>query len=262
MKNKVLTLIALSVSSVAAPPGPTVDTLKQALTRKLQSLRPDGMSERNVLFQEVRAGAPSGGNYPFQVTALIRDYGPGYPANRYYGTTCVRRLDKVPYDLSVDRFGEWQVQGAMTPPLDTQECKPNPAAGVSSIPLSSLPGSPAPTGNLVSAPAAPAATAQSGNNSAGAGKVAPGSYECWANGQARMLLNFTIRSATQYVGSDGKAGAFSYDAGSGRINFKGGALDGVMPDGFYAVYHEPQGRPTVSFRSARGAEASFCEKVR
>jgi hypothetical protein len=32
-----------------------------------------------------------------------------------------------------------------------------------------------------------------------------------------------------------------------------------MPDGFVAVYHEPRGTPTLSFRSGRGSEAAFCE---
>jgi hypothetical protein len=93
-------------------------------------------------------------------------------------------------------------------------------------------------------------------------KVAQGSYACWANGQARMLLNFTIKSATQYSGYGGKAGTYSYDASTGRIAFKGGSLDGAMPEGYITIYHEPKGRSTVSFRSPRGAEASFCQLQR
>jgi len=94
------------------------------------------------------------------------------------------------------------------------------------------------------------------------GKVAMGSYECWANGQARMLLNFKIKSPTQYTGSDDKPGNYTYNAASGAIAFKGGALDGVMPEGFTSIYHEPKGHPTVSFRGKSGAEASFCELVK
>ena len=92
-------------------------------------------------------------------------------------------------------------------------------------------------------------------------QVATGSYECWANGAARMLLNFTIRNGTQYSDSDEKSGTYAYDPASGRITFKGGLLDGAMPNGFQSIYHEPKGRPTVSFRSPRGAEAAFCEKA-
>ncbi|HEU0120013.1 MAG TPA: hypothetical protein VFQ91_05765 [Bryobacteraceae bacterium] len=93
-------------------------------------------------------------------------------------------------------------------------------------------------------------------------KISHGSYECWANGAARLLLNFSIRSSTQYIDSDNKPGLYSYNSKTGRLSFKGGALDGVMPSGFIAVYHEPKGRPTVSFRSPRGSEAAFCEKVK
>ena len=90
--------------------------------------------------------------------------------------------------------------------------------------------------------------------------VAVGAYECWANGQARMLMNFTIRDASHYAGSDGSAGTFSFDAATTRITFKGGSLDGVMPDGFYAIYHSVQGRSKVSFMGPGGAEATFCDK--
>jgi hypothetical protein len=91
------------------------------------------------------------------------------------------------------------------------------------------------------------------------GKVVIGSYKCWAYGQPRMLLNFTIRDATQYTGSDGKAGTYSFDSKTTRIVFKGGFLDGVMPKGFYTIYHEPQGMPTVSFRGPSNSEASYCQ---
>jgi hypothetical protein len=248
-----LVLAFSTLAGLAVQAQPSTDTLKQVLTRRLLSLKLGATTERNVLYQEVRAGT---GN-AFQVTALIRDYDPGYPPNHYYGQTCVGHLDKVRFTLSKDEFGGWDVQGAMTPPMDTRQCKPNTAAGVSSIPLSSLSGSSAPAGNPVAS-----ATRQTGDQPAGTGSVAAGSYECWANGQARMLLNFTIRSASQYTGSDGKPGAYSYNAGSGRLTFRGGSLDGALPDGFQAIYHVPQGLPTVSFRSPRGSEAAFCQKVR
>ncbi|MBI4890523.1 MAG: hypothetical protein HY821_07845 [Acidobacteria bacterium] len=108
---------------------------------------------------------------------------------------------------------------------------------------------------LLSAAASPSAWAQS------PAAVRRAAYECWANGQARMLLNFTIKSAADYLDSDNKPGKYRYDAATGRITFQGGGLDGAMPAGFIAVYHEPKGHPTVSFRSPRGAEAAFCESV-
>jgi len=248
MLRKTLFILVFSSNAVAA--GPPADTLKQVLTRKLMILKPSEATERNVLFQSVQPGS---GMNTFRVTAIIRDYSPGYPKNRYYGQTCTRRFNGAEFVLVPSPSGAWDVQGAMTPPLDTQQCKPNPAEGVSSIPLASLQGSPAPAGNPQ-----PASAAKAG----GSGKVATGSYECWANGQARMLLNFTIRSTSQYTGSDAKAGSYSFDPGSGRISFRGGTLDGVLPAGFYTLYYEPQGRPTVSFRNTSGAEVSFCQWVR
>jgi hypothetical protein len=93
-------------------------------------------------------------------------------------------------------------------------------------------------------------------------KVAGGAYECWANGAARMLMNFKVTGDGRYSNEDGnEKGAFAYTADSGLITFKGGHLDGAMPDGFKAVYHENHGRPTVSFRSGRGSEAAFCERA-
>ncbi len=254
----ILLTVSLTPASLSAQPAPSADTLKQALTKKLQKLTPAGMTERQVLFQEVRAGAPTGASYPFQVTAVLRDYGPGYPANRFYGTTCINHFDHARFALFRNEFGEWDVEGAMTPPLATQECKPNPSAGVSAIPLSTLTGAAAPAGNPPPAPA----PANQGATQAGSGGVAPGRYECWANGQARLLLNFTARSSSQYTGSDGKPGTYSYDPATTRVTFKTGSLAGAMPEGFYGIYYAPQGRPTVSFRSPRGSEASFCQLVR
>ncbi len=92
--------------------------------------------------------------------------------------------------------------------------------------------------------------------------VAQGNYECWGNGSPRLLLNFKVTGKDRYTDPDGKErGSFSYDTGAGAIAFKGGHLDGVMPNGFTSIYHENKNKPTVSFRSARGSEASFCERV-
>lgn len=90
--------------------------------------------------------------------------------------------------------------------------------------------------------------------------MAEGAYECWANGAARPLLNFTVRGGGRYVGTDGAVGAYRLDPSTARLTFAGGALDGVMPDGFSALYAVRQGRPTVSFRGRGGGEAAFCEK--
>jgi hypothetical protein len=94
----------------------------------------------------------------------------------------------------------------------------------------------------------------------GGSGVAQGVYQCWSSGRANLTLNFSIGGVNQYAGYNGSAGTFSFDAGSHRITFKGGSLDGVMPQGFYSIYYAPQGRPTVSFRNAGGAEVAFCQK--
>ena len=254
-------LLALSfVSLVVGPPAaaqpgaPNATTLEQTLERKLQKLKPSGMTERDVLFQAVRAGSGGAGGYPFQVTLLIRDYGPGYPSNHYYGETCVAHMDAQVFTLVPDGFGGWDVQGRLTPDMSNRSCKPNPSAGATSIPLAQLAGTAAPSGQAVSPPPASPPAAAS------AGAVAEGAYECWANGEARPLMNFTIRGGGQYVGTDGARGAYRLDPSTMRVTFAGGALDGVMPPGFYAVYHVPSGRPTVSFRGRSGAEAAFCER--
>lgn len=240
---------------------PSVDAVKHALNRKWQKLIPGGFTERNVLFQEVRAGRAEAGSYPFQVTVLIRDYEPGYPANRYYGKTCVSQIQQEVYTLSSDAFGGWEPQGRMTPLMTETHCQSNPSAGVSSIPLASLNGTPAPTGQAAqpAQPAQPAQTqtAQGGN---GGGTVAQGVYECWSSNRANFTLNFTVRGGNQYTGYNGSSGTFSFDPGTQRITFKGGSLDGVMPRGFYSIYYVPQGRPTVSYRNPSGSEAAFCQK--
>ena len=60
-------VLAIGLSAQA----PTADTLRQVLKQRLLKLRPDGDTERNVLFEEVVAETASG-DYPFQVTAIIR----------------------------------------------------------------------------------------------------------------------------------------------------------------------------------------------
>ena len=256
-----LLLSSLAAPALAADEPPTADTLKQVLEKRLLSLKPQGYTERQVLFQEVRPGKPSGGGYPFQVTAIIRDYGPGYPANRFYGATCLSRMDKYVFTLSRDAFSDWQVQGRMTV-TDKYECKDNPSEGASSFPLASLPGSPAPKPTAGAAgsaapPATPAAkTAPQPAGTAAQTGVMPGSYECWFFSQPRPGLNFEIKEGGRYVDVEGVAGTYSYDAATGQIAFRGGALDEQKA----AYPNKPT--PTVSFRNAQGREIAFCERAR
>jgi hypothetical protein len=241
MRSVFLFAIACGIAVAQAP---TSDAVQQTLTQRLMALKPSSAAERNVVFQALRPGHMDGGTFKFRATVLVRDYDRGYPANRYYGRTCVGKLDGE-FTMSPNGAGGWIVEGAITPSMDQTTCQPNPSDGVSSIPLSTLQGTVAKAG----APPAPALTA--------AGAVRLGSYECWANGEARMLMNFRIASTTQYVDSEGKSG--TYAVNGGRIAFRGGLLDGVMPAGFYATYEMVQGRPKVSFRNSGGSEVQYCE---
>lgn len=108
------------------------------------------------------------------------------------------------------------------------------------------------------APAAKQAEAAASREAGGA--MAQGDYECWANGSANLLLNFTVTGNGRYRASDGSSGGFDYDAATGAITFTG-YLREVMLDGWTTNYHEMGGIPTVSFVSDRGSEAAFCQKV-
>lgn len=246
MKLPVVLCAALcaAASSYAADRPPSADDLKQALEKRLVTLKPGGSTERQVLFEDVKPGAQSNGGYTFQVTASIRDYGPGYPKNKFYGETCVGRIDNLPFVLRRDAYGGWQVEGRMTP--DKRECKRNPSEGVSSIPLASLKGS--------AAPAAPQAASAKAPQQQGRGKLMPGRYECWNFTSPRLTLAFTLEDGGRYKDYENKSGSYAYDAASGKLSFKGAALDGQSP-----VYDTPGGRPKVSYRNAQGNEIAFCE---
>ena len=212
-----LTLFTLAALAFAAD-GPSPDTLKRALEKRLQSLRPTGFTERNVLFQEVRPGTANAGYYPFQVTLTIRDYGPGYPPNKYYGETCVARMEKEKFNLSRDEFGEWIVQGRMTPPSEGRECKKNPSAGETSIPLAGLQGSAAPSGS--------AAKDSGGAPVAKSTGLPTGEWGCYGTG-GRVLFGFFLQKDGTYLDGDKKkAGTYSYDAAAGTVTFRGGPMEG------------------------------------
>ena len=142
--------VALVVDAKAQ--APTTAQFQQALEAQLQQLKPTGYTVRTVRFEDVRPGRPNGGYYPFQVTASIHDYGPGYPANNFYGATCLGKMEKWKFDMRKDDFGGWIVQGRMT--VSDAICKDNPSAGVSAIPLASVRGSAAAAVTQAKAPPA------------------------------------------------------------------------------------------------------------
>jgi hypothetical protein len=251
-----------------AEAAPTVDTLKQALERALLSLKPTGMTERQVLFEEVRAGRP-GTTYPFQVTASIRDYGPGYPANKFYGETCVGRMEKWPFELRRDAFGDWLVEGRMSiTTSDGRQCKPNPSAGVSSIPLASLPGSAAPSGPAASkgqaapqnATAAGAANddAQKKIRVAAATSAQPPAkqYHCvyFVADHLVDAAPLTITGNSTYTDSEGKRGTYSSGSPSSPLTFRGGNYDGQR-----AEYDTSGGLPQLHILGPSGRRVIDCD---
>ncbi|MBV9548382.1 MAG: hypothetical protein JO256_01765 [Alphaproteobacteria bacterium] len=213
MNAKLLTLAALVAGiQPALAAAPTAETFKAVLEKQLLNLKPDGMSERQVLFQQVTAGRPNGGYYPYTATLLVRDYGPGYPANRYFGETCIRRWNGAKFDL-VDQGGTWVVQGALTAPIS--DCKPNPAAGVSATPLSALGGSQAAKGAVAPPPAS-------------AGALYIGEYACYgAGGRLMAGMGFVLQANGKYADTEGKrGGSYAYDKAKAAISFQGGFLGG------------------------------------
>ena len=210
-------LLGVCLAATGAAQAPSADVLKQVLEKRLVGLKPTGFTERQVLFQDVRPLAKSGAFYPFQVTATIRDYGPGYPANRFYGETCVGQMDKWIFNLGRDGAGAWQVDGRMT--VSDGQCKKNPAAGVSSTPLATLVGSEAPRGAVAGA-------------GAGAVEIHIGEWACYGTG-GRLLqgLGFHLRANGTYLDGDSNPGG-RWTRGAGSITFQGGHLDGQTGKNF------------------------------
>jgi hypothetical protein len=224
----------LSYGYDAFAQAPTVETFKQVMTKSLQKLMISGFTQRDVRFVSVQAGNRKNGAYPFRATIVVRDYGPGYPPNHYYGTTCVGKLVDEDYNMLPDDFGGWMVQGKMTPPLQTQACKKNSAEGVSSIPAEGLDGTPSGAGAPAGAPAPPAATgkrtaAQTGGaGNAGGGSLTTGTWACYGSGgRALMGLGFKVQAGGRYTDLDNKSRGTYVFTGS-TITFKGGHLDGQV----------------------------------
>lgn len=214
----VTALFAFACVTGAGAQAPTTAQLQQALEARLQKLKPTGTTVRTVRFEEVRPGRPNGGYYPFQVTASIHDYGPGYPANNFYGETCLGRMDKWKFDMLKDEFGGWIVQGRMT--VSDAVCKKNPSAGVSAIPLASVPGAPA------SKAPAPKPAASAGKSTAA--DLYMGEWACYGVGSRLMAgMGFVLERDGKYHDVDGeRAGSYAYDANSSTISFRGGFLAG------------------------------------
>ena len=211
-----LTLILLRPAMAA----PTAANARQALHAQLQKLKPIGVTRRTILFETVTPGTPTGGYFPFIVTATIHDYGPGYPANGFFGETCVGKMDRWKFDLLDNGAGGWVAQGRMT--VSGSVCKKNPAEGVSAVAVETLPGKPAEQGAM----GTPAPTVR--KEQGAAGNLYVGEYACYGTGSRLMAgMGFRLLAGNTYMDLDGKrGGSYRYDAGSAAISFSGGFLDG------------------------------------
>jgi len=267
MSTKWLIAVLTIMMTAQAQTPPGVDDAKRAIDAGLQEIWKSmgSTGKRTVLFQSVFPEEPTAaGSWHFRASLTIHDQETGKAATRNYGRTCVASLENETYELRLDDAGIWEAQGRMTPDLGLKTCKDNPAAGVSAIPLSTLEGTTAPQGGPARA-AAPPPRKQTATETShviplkpGQG-IAPGSYECWGNGQARPLLNFTALGNNQYRDSQGHEGSMSV-ASNGRVTIRGGNLDGFLPEGYYAEYYAPRGRATLSFRNSSDHEVQYCEK--
>lgn len=199
---------------------PTSDVLKQVLTKTLLSLTPDGTTERQVLYQSVKPAPKKGALYPFAVTAIVRDYGPGYPRNQYYGETCIGKMENWIFNLAPGSNGEWSVDGRMT--VTDKICTKNPSAGVSAVPLATLPGAPAPSGNPAAAPVP---------------ELHTGEWACYGTGGRLMAgMGFHLQTNGTYLNGDKKAaGRYIHNKAAGTISFHGGFLDGQVGRGLKAL---------------------------
>src|SRR5262249_30698927 len=148
---------------------------------------------RTVLFESVRPGAANGGYYPFTGAASIYDYDSGYSKKRYYGQTCVGKMDAWEFCMFPGDTGGWGVQGRMT--VSDRNCKDNAAEGVAIIPLAGVPGQPAPT-----TPVADSKTA------AAPVSLYLGEYACYGTGGRLMAgMGFKLQAGGKYIGIDNAA---------------------------------------------------------
>lgn len=229
-------LLAASIvacTSEAQQPG--VEQFKKVFEAQMQKLKPEGYTRRTVKFGDVVAGKPNGGYYPFKVTAYVHDYGPGYPANKYYGQTCLGKMEGWKFDMRKDDFGEWIVQGRFTITGQDAVCQQNPSEGAEAIPLAGVPGT-------VYQPAKTATTAASKTSVTKDNAISQlyiGEYASYGTG-SRLLagMGFILKSDGTYTDLDKqRGGKYIYNAQQATISFKGGFLDGqvgknVRPSGF------------------------------
>src|SRR5579871_6049463 len=83
------------------------------------------------------------------------------------------------------------------------------------------------------------------------GDVPTGKYECWYFSTPLPGMAFTIQGGGRYLDVQGKSGSYAF--ASGKLAFKGGALDGQT-----AIY-KPRNPPTIAFLGTGGRETETCQ---
>lgn len=213
--STLLLLLAAAPAFAAQDDAPSAETFKVELNAQMQKIRGEAWT-RTVLFQDVTPGKPNGQTYPFLVNAIVHDYNPGFPPNKFYGITRVGKMEGYKFVMFRDEFNKWVIQGAMTPEFNQKQ---NPSEGVSAIPLSSLPGTPVGKAATQAKQPAPAGS-----------KLHIGEYASYGTG-GRLLagLGFHLKDGGVYHDLDGKnAGKYVYDPSAATITFRGGFMDGQV----------------------------------
>lgn len=217
-------VLLVSCSGPAESQKPSVETFKQVFEAHMQKLRPEGFTKRTISFVQVTPGTANGGYYPFKVTAYVHDYGPGYPANRYYGQTCLGFMEGWKFDMLKDASGEWIVQGRFT--VADNNCKDNPSEGAEAIALKDVPGTPYTATKKAAGDSVQKKTADKSTGS----QLYIGEYACYGTGGQMMTgMGFTLLPNGKYYDLDKqRGGSYVYNATNATISFKGGFLDGQV----------------------------------
>ncbi len=206
-----------------------VEQFKKAFYKRMMELLPEGFEKRTLKFISVTQGASNGGFQNFKVTAYIHDYDEGYAPNKYWGQTCLSKVDALPYTMHKDAFGEWEVQGRFTMTGANEKCENNPSQGVSFFPIDGVPGavySPAATTTTKTETKIPAAKTANG-------QLYVGEYACYGYGNRIMAgMGFTLLAGGKYYDGDRqRGGTYVYNAAAGTISFIGGFLSGQKGTG-------------------------------
>lgn len=207
---------------------PSVEVFKKVFNDHMQKLISPGYTKRNICFVQVTPGTPNGGYYPFKVTAYVHDYGPGYPANKYYGQTCLGKMDGWKFDMRKDAFGDWIVQGRFS--VTKSECKDNPSEGAESIPLASVPAPPYKPGAVNNTKNNPATKTQQKPTESVFANLYLGEYACYGTGGRLMAgMGFILLPGGKYFDVDKKrGGTYTYSSLTSTIRFNGGFLSGQV----------------------------------